>query len=72
MKTLEKDSNQIIENKEEMISELKIKIDDAQAYINSLRNQLNQKEEEVLNYATSMSWNLTRPFRKIRRFLKRL
>jgi len=69
--TLEKDSKQIIENKEEMISELKIKIDEAQAYINSLQYQLYQKEEEVLNYATSVSWNLTRPLRKILRFFKR-
>lgn len=71
LKAIEKESKQIIEDKEEMVSELRKKIDEAQVYIDSLQNQLFQKEEEVLNYATSMSWNLTRPLRKILRFFKR-
>lgn len=59
-----------VAEKEQTIRSMAAQITEREQTIQSLTNKLAQSQEEVLFYAQSKSWKITRPLRRITRLLK--
>jgi glycosyltransferase involved in cell wall biosynthesis len=74
-----KNNRHLIEEKEKQLNEIREKMNELNQQnqnnnkvIQSLKQELQDKDQEILFYALSKSWRFTRPFRKIANALRRL
>jgi len=60
-----------IQSKDHAINSLKTQVDECDKELDSLKTQVGNLEREILHYVMSRSWRLTRPFRRLDRFVRK-